>query len=110
MAVTEAISIPINSSDAAVSGPVGRVESPGKSFGQWLSEPGNQARLKGIVGSEAHQAIQKTALKVQGGARLSTRDLLLYQIRVHRFAARVELVSKAVESGMAAVRRFQNGS
>ena len=109
MAVTEAISISINAGNAITPGGASGAGQAGKSFGEWLTKPENQVRINEVVGTEAHQIIQKTARKIEGGARLSTRDLLLYQIRIHRFAARVELVSKAVESGMAAVRRFQNG-
>jgi len=55
-----------------------------------------------------HTQLVQLQHKVAGGAPFTPRDLLLYQIRAGQLHLQVELVSKAAESMLATVRKFQN--
>jgi hypothetical protein len=63
-----------------------------------------------LLNGGEYESLARAESVIQGGKKASFQELLLYQVRMNRFAARVELLSRTVESGMAAVRRFQSGS
>lgn len=64
---------------------------------------------KELNGSEDfYTQIRSMERDLASGKELSSKEILLHQIRAQHFHLRVELVSKVAESALATVRKFQN--
>lgn len=61
-----------------------------------------------LVGEKPFAELGQMKAKALQGAKLSARDLILYQIKAAEFGLGVELVSKVAESVSVTVRKFQN--
>ena len=70
-----------------------------------------QARhdLSAILWSKGdlHGELRELQRRVEGHAPISSRELLVYQLKASRFHLQVELLSKAAESLLGALRKFQ---
>lgn len=54
-------------------------------------------------------SIEEFTQKVMAGVQFTSRELLLYQIRVGEFNLKVELVAKCAEAFNASLRKLQQG-
>lgn len=81
----------------------------GGSFKETLAEVKAGNRVDDILGSSLQQDLQKLQMDLASGRKLSSSELLLYQIKVGQFGIRVELLSKVAESLLGTVRKFQQG-
>jgi hypothetical protein len=60
------------------------------------------------VPRDPFEAMQKLSHEITNGTKLSSQELLLYQMRVGEYGMQVELVSKVAESMNASLRKLQN--
>lgn len=78
-------------------------------FREWLAQPENRDRFSRLIDVRGHRELESIQRKIMSSARIDSRELLLFQVRVSQFAMRVELLSKVGESANSTVKRFQNG-
>ena len=91
-----------------LSGPPAVAPTPGPpSFRDLFDKLSTRLESQDILGVSVHSQIQTTAKQIEAGKEMSTRELLLYQIRLGQLGLRVELLSKAAEAGLSTVRRLQ---
>ncbi|NLF24907.1 MAG: hypothetical protein GX589_04520 [Deltaproteobacteria bacterium] len=87
------------------------VEAPGgKSFKETLQKTKESLSTLVWPSANLHQQIVQLQHRVASGHNFVPRELLLYQIKASQLHLQVELVSKAAESMLATVRKFQNPS
>ena len=77
----------------------------GNSFREILKGVDDAIRQSGSV----QQTLDSFQSNIMSGKEIPLRDMMSYQIQASRFGVHVELLSKAVESGMSAMRKLQSG-
>lgn len=100
-------SIQFSSPETGISGPTRRASShrSGPSFRETLENlrTGVQRTL------DISGMLNDLQSRVLSGRPLVPSDLLLYQIKASRFGLSVELIAKAVDSGLTTIRKLQAG-
>jgi len=60
------------------------------------------------VSADPFAAMRELTQRIESGTRISSKELLLYQIRAGEYGMRVELVSKLADSANSSLKRLQN--
>lgn len=76
-------------------------------FGQVLSQI-QQDIGPAKVSADPFAAMRELTQRIESGTRISSKELLLYQIRAGEYGMRVELVSKLADSANSSLKRLQN--
>jgi len=100
----------INTSNSVLSSSsqgVGRTKPQSSSFDTILSQTKAELEPEKIA-SDPFVAMRELSSKIESGSPLSSRALLLYQIRAGQYGMRVELLSKIAESANTSLKRLQN--
>src|SRR5690554_5116769 len=82
--------------------------SGGKSFQQILSAHEQPQKPLSSIPADPYRAMEQLTTRLVRNEQLSSRELLIYQLRAGQFGVQVELVSKVAESVGASLRKLQN--
>lgn len=84
-----------------------RMTQKGPDFGQVLAQI-RQDTQSAQVSRDPFAAMRELTQKIESGTSISSKELLLYQIRAGEYGMRVELVSKLADSANSSLKRLQN--